>query len=181
MILNETNITLIADQTLVTIPFTYTVGNNELWVWLNHSLIYLGRHYVETGATSIQLLFAGEAGDVLTVGIVRGGVGVGMYASRALYAPSLGIATDYPGIVDVALPTDPDDDRVTHVRVYRRRNDVLSIVATPVIGTTTLRMLDAEILDEYFITYVNVTNNLEGEASPLVRIHPLADWAPPLA
>lgn len=47
------SVTAIADQTFFTVPFTYTVGNNSMNVYINGVRQLLGSSYTETNATHI--------------------------------------------------------------------------------------------------------------------------------
>ena len=47
----------VAGQTVFNLPFSYTIGNNSLFVFYNGQLQYLTINYVETSTTSVTFTF----------------------------------------------------------------------------------------------------------------------------
>lgn len=63
---NLYTVTATQDQVLFTLPFTYTVGGNELFVFRNGQLLYLGLSYVETSPTSVTISDSADADEIFT-------------------------------------------------------------------------------------------------------------------
>ena len=54
-------------QMVFDLPFVYTPGSNDLFVFWNGQLLYVGVQYAETTSTRVTLLgFAAQAGDDFT-------------------------------------------------------------------------------------------------------------------
>ena len=180
MLEHETNIALTAGQTVVSIPFTFQVGTNELWVFLNGLLVYAEKHYQELNPSTLLLLWSPDGTETLTVGIVGTG-GTLVHDEGLTPAPtSFGFSVHYPGTLTFGFPTSSPATPITHIRLYRRRGTTAEAVITVPVGTETVTLHDVQISDEYFYTYANPVNALEGEGSSLVRIHSHPDTAPAL-
>ena len=54
-------------QTIVALPFSYNVGQNELWVYRNGMMMTLGEDYTESSSTSLTLSTPGQTGELITV------------------------------------------------------------------------------------------------------------------
>lgn len=61
--MNLIEIVAIAGQMVFDLPFTYTPGANELFVFWQGQLQYVGLNYVETSPTRVTLTFSANAGD----------------------------------------------------------------------------------------------------------------------
>jgi len=55
------------NQTNVSLPFTYTPGNNEIWVYRNGLMQIVGEDYVESSSNSITLQTPAVFGELITV------------------------------------------------------------------------------------------------------------------
>ncbi len=60
--MNLINIVALEGQVVFDLPFTYTPGANELFVFWQGQLQYVGISYVETSPTRVTLLFSANAG-----------------------------------------------------------------------------------------------------------------------
>jgi hypothetical protein len=70
---NLYEIEAIAGQTVFDLPFNYTIGTNELFVFWQGQLLYVDVQYAETSPTQVTLLnFAAETGDVFTFRVPAG-------------------------------------------------------------------------------------------------------------
>lgn len=58
-------ITATAGQTICTIPFTYQIGANRLYVFVNGSKQVIGLNYTETTSTSITFITGLNVGDIV--------------------------------------------------------------------------------------------------------------------
>ena len=171
MIQNESLILLVPGQEFVTLPFFYQPGKNELFLALNNLAIYVEQHYDETGPNQVHLKFQVVGGEVLAAGILSGTGNAELSNYPALPPPKVfKFGLDYTGSIVLELPLTSSDPLATHLRVYRRRGDILSTVVVIALGTAELPVVDARIGDEYFLTSFNPVNQLEGPASGLVRV-----------
>lgn len=69
---NLHQVTAIAGQRVFDLPFTYTQGSNELFVFWNGQLLYNTVSYAETTPTRVTLTFDAEAGDEYTFRVPAG-------------------------------------------------------------------------------------------------------------
>jgi hypothetical protein len=64
---NLVEIVAVDGQVVFDLPFTYTPTSNDLFVFWNGQLLYVGVQYTETSPTQVTLLgFAAQAGDNFT-------------------------------------------------------------------------------------------------------------------
>lgn len=63
---NLYEVVAIDGQMVFDLPFTYTPGSNDLFVFWNGQLQYVGVQYLETTPTRVTLTFAAQAGDDFT-------------------------------------------------------------------------------------------------------------------
>lgn len=58
-------VTATQGQTVVTVPFTYTVGQNTMYVFVNGSKQVISLNYTETNPTTVTFVSGLNAGDIV--------------------------------------------------------------------------------------------------------------------
>ena len=58
-------VTATQGQTIVTVPFTYTVGQNTMYVFVNGSKQVITLNYTETNSTTVTFVSGLNAGDIV--------------------------------------------------------------------------------------------------------------------
>jgi hypothetical protein len=86
---NLVEIIAVAGQRVFDLPFTYTVGSNELFVFWNGQLQYNTIQYNETNPTRVTLTFDAEAGDDFTFRVPSGAFSGFVAPTTFAFAPRL--------------------------------------------------------------------------------------------
>jgi hypothetical protein len=98
---NLYEITAVQGQRVFDLPFTYTQGANELFVFWQGQLQYITTSYIETTATSVTLTFDANLGDVFTFRVPAGAFSGFAAPTTFSFAPILAAPEEAPTLIFV--------------------------------------------------------------------------------
>lgn len=143
--------TIVNAQTLITLPFSYTIGSNELIVTLNGVVTTVGNEYVETSTTSITFSFPLTSTDVVTARVISSALLLDDLQDVNITSPANGDVLTYntgTGTwINLPASGSPSTSVKSEITAAGLTNGIISVSFVAENQTTGLTDLKLEIFD----------------------------------